>query len=62
MFSCYKVLKVLVVCKNNNRVTNTLEFGLLRFEGTDYRKEFLIVDLIVILSRIELLAYKGNRV
>jgi len=62
MFSCYKVLKVLVVCKNNNRVTSALEFGSLRFEGTDYRKEFLIVDLVVILSRIELPAYKGNRV
>ena len=62
MFSCYKVLKVLVVCKNNNRVTSALEFGSLRFEGTDYCKEFLVVDLVVTLSRIELPAYKGNKV
>ena len=62
MFSCYKVLKVPVVRKNNSRVTSALEFGSLRFEGTDYCKEFLVVDLIVIFSRIELPAYKGNRV
>ena len=62
MFSCYKVLKVPVVRKNNSRVTSALEFGSLRFEGTDYYKEFFVVDLIVILSRVEFPAYKSNKV
>jgi len=62
LLSYYKVLKVLVVCKNNNRVTSALEFSLLRLERTDYYKEFFVVDLIVILSRVEFLAYKSNRV
>jgi len=62
LFSCYKVLKVLVVYKNNNKVTNALEFSLLRLKRTDYYKEFFVVDLIVILSRVEFLAYKSNKV
>ena len=62
LLSCYKVLKVLVVYKNNNKVTNALEFSLLRHKRTDYYKESFVVDLIVILSRVEFLAYKSNRI
>ena len=62
MLSCYKVLKVLVVRKNNIKVTSALEFSSLRLERTDYYKEFFVVDLIVILSRVEFPAYKSNRV
>jgi len=62
LLSCYKVLKVLVVYKNNDKVTSALEFSLLRLERTDYYKEFFVVDLIVILSRVEFPAHKSNRV
>ena len=62
MLSCYKVLKVLVVRKNNNRVTGALEFSSLRLKRTDYYEEFFVVDLIVTLSRVEFPAHKGNRV
>jgi len=62
LLSCYKVLKVLVVYKNNDKVTNALEFSSLRLKRTDYYKEFFIVDLIVILSRVEFPTYKSNRV
>ena len=43
-------------------VTSALEFSLLRLKRIDYYKDFFIVDLIVILSRVEFLAYKNNRV
>ena len=62
LLSCYKVLKVLVVYKNNDKVTSALEFSLLRLKRTDYYKEFFVVDLIVILSRVEFPAYKSNKV
>ena len=51
-----------MVRKNNDRVTDALEFSSLRLEGTDYYEEFFVVDLIVTLSRVEFPAYKSNKV
>jgi len=62
LFSCYKVLEITVVSEYDNRVTGALEFSSPGLKRTDYSEEFFVVDLIVILSRVEFPAYKSNRV
>ena len=51
-----------MVCEYLDGVESTFQLGSPFFKGTNDRHEFLIIDLVICLSRIVLLGVKGNRV
>jgi hypothetical protein len=58
----YKVFKIIVIYKYNNWGNSALEFSIPGFKRVNNSKEFLIIDFVIILYRVEFVAYKSYRV
>jgi hypothetical protein len=59
LLCCHKVFKVTVICEYSNWGSSALEFSTPGFEGANNSKEFLVVDFVVTLRRVEFAAHKS---